>query len=156
MRRSRLPLLALLSVLALLAARATAPAGDTAAECSQHLRAIHRALVAYERDHQRFPDRLSDLVPKYLADRRIFHCPADPTTGDPGPVPAQMYGPFAHRDPQLATSYYYEFNSDKSRGIATQLGPFPESDLPGVMWGTWRHVHNHLRTFYGDRVPVLR
>jgi hypothetical protein len=156
MRRIRLPLLALLSVLALPAARATAPAGDPVAECSAHLRALHRALAAYERDHHRLPDQLSDLVPKYLADRKLLLCPVDPTAGEPGPIPAEMYGPFAHRESRLATSYYYEFSADKSRGIHPQLGPFPETDLPGESWGSWRHANNRQGTFYGDRVPVLR
>lgn len=157
MRRIRLPLLALFSFLALLAARPTAPAGDPAAECSQHLRAIHRALVAYERDHHRLPDQLSDLVPRHLADAKLLHCPADPTPGDPGRLAVEWYAEGAHRDTGLPTSYYYEFNGSKSWGVmGTQLGPFPRSDLPGVTWGTWRHINRHQRTLYGDRVPAVR
>src|SRR4051812_26288348 len=72
---------------------ATAPMDRDAAmePCTEHLKAIGKALAAYERDHGKLPDQLSDLFPKYVTDKTIFHCPADPTEGDPA-------RDFAHRD----------------------------------------------------------
>src|SRR5206468_3760639 len=54
-----------------------------AAACGRQLMLLHNALEAYERDRKQPPDRLSDLVPKYLPDKSLLHCPADPTPGTP-------------------------------------------------------------------------
>ena len=48
---------------------------DLVAVGTQRLKAIHRALVVYEREHQEWPGHLSDLVPKYLPMPRPFAIP---------------------------------------------------------------------------------
>src|SRR5690242_9268738 len=69
-------------------APATRPAGAEADAkldaCTAQLQEIGRALAAYERDRHRLPDQLSDLFPDYVKDKKLFHCPADPTEGTPG------------------------------------------------------------------------
>jgi len=117
--------------------------------CTKHLQVIGKALAAYERDHHKLPDQLSDLYPKYVADKAVFHCPADPSDGEPGRN-------FAHKDPKMAMSYSYEFSADDSHGLAAPLGPHPKPDIPGGGWGLDRHLNTWLGGFWGDQVPVVR
>jgi peroxiredoxin len=111
--------------------------------CTDHLRLINQALVAYERDNHRMPDQLSALYPKYIADKSIFHCPADPTDGSPG-------RDFLHKDPAMAMSYAYEWSADPSHGLPQPLGPFPGG------WGSCAHLCARQSDFFGDQVPVVR
>ncbi|MGB2754330.1 MAG: DUF4190 domain-containing protein [Phycisphaerae bacterium] len=58
--------------------------GSTA-ECKANLRVIGAACDAYAAEHNgRYPERLSELYPRYLPDLNVFVCPAtrDPATGD--------------------------------------------------------------------------
>ena len=101
---------------------------DKMRQCAAQLTTIHNALAAYEKDHGRLPDQLSDLLPKYLPDPNLLHCPADPAPeGTPGRG-------FAHRDPKLPASYTYEFSADESHGLPTPLGknPTPASASRGA------------------------
>jgi thiol-disulfide isomerase/thioredoxin len=119
------------------------------APCTEHLVTIGEALTAYEHDHGKLPDQLSDLYPKYVADKAIFHCPADPSEeGDPARG-------FAHRDPKMKMSYAYECSVDESHGLPQPMGPFPRPDV-GNAWGTCRLVAQRQAHFFGDRVPVVR
>jgi peroxiredoxin len=126
-----------------------------AAACARQLQEIGRALARYQRDQHRLPDRLSDLVPRYLPDRSVLHCPADPTRGAPG-------WPNLHKDPRLPCSYSYEAGTDLCRRVAYPLGPIPTSDIADTEypwlpnWGTCRHVSAYQQTFYGGWVPVVR
>lgn len=148
-RRIRITHLVLPLLLALSSVRAAPPADETMEACSRQLDAIGKALAAYERDHHKPPDQLSDLYPRYVPNKTVFHCPADPSPqGDPGRG-------FAHRDPKMATSYTYEFSADESRGLPTPLGPFPKADV-GNSWGTCRQVMTRQADFFGDQVPVVR
>lgn len=47
-------------------------------QCRKQLTDIHAALGRYEAINREYPNDLSDLVPEYLADSIIFHCPAAP------------------------------------------------------------------------------
>ena len=134
-------------------AKAAPPAADAPDEkmeaCSRQLAAVGEALRKYEKEHGKLPGQLSDLHPKYLADKAAFHCPADPSPeGTPGRS-------FAHRDPKLPMSYSYEFSADPSRGLPSPLGPFPRPDV-GDAWGTCRHVMTKQADFFGDQVPAVR
>jgi thiol-disulfide isomerase/thioredoxin len=136
-----------------LAFGAVAP-GATAAEdpvetCTERLKAVHKALVAYERDHHQWPDHLSDLVPRYLPDAAALRDPADPGTGDLGSDQAKA-------DPRSRVSYSYERCADVSNGLPGPLGPFPKPDIPGASWGSWRLVNGHQEAFFGDQVPLVR
>src|SRR4051812_18136461 len=114
---------------------------DTAAACSHHLEAIGRALSAYQKENGKLPPHLSDLSPRYLTDRALFHCPADPSRGEPVAGRA---------DPKLPISYLYEMSLEKGPG-GLLLGPGPSG--PSV---TWRAQKLAQRIFFGDRVPVVR
>jgi peroxiredoxin len=124
-------------------------ADDPTAVCSERLKSIHRALIAYERDHQEWPDHLSDLVPKYLPDAASLLDPADPGADDLGSTEA-------HGDPKLRVSYSYERTASISNGLAQPLGTFPKPDIAGTGWGSWRLVNGRMETFFGDQVPLLR
>ena len=71
--------LALFGILALMLGDISVAAAqeDAVAACTQHLQTIGRALAAYQHDNGELPRHLSDLYPKYVADRAVFHCPAD-------------------------------------------------------------------------------
>jgi len=124
-------------------------ADDPVAVCTQRLKSIHRALIAYERDHQEWPAHLSDLVPAYLPDAAAFHDPADSGAGDLGSSEA-------HGDPTLRVSYSYERTADVSNGLAQPLGRFPKPDIPNTGWGSWRLVNGRMEAFFGDQVPLVR
>ena len=142
-------LLAMLLLPALPVSGKPISADQAASLCKRHLQAIRAALKAFVRDHHQLPDQLSDLFPHYLPDRSVFHCPDDPTPGEPGSGDG-------HADPRQPISYSYEMSAGRSNGLACPLGPFPASDLPGGGWGTERLVNLHQRRFFGDRVPIMR
>lgn len=121
---------------------------ETMAACTEHLKAIGKAIQAYQADHHQLPDQLSDLYPKYVPDEAIFHCPADPTKGSTG-------RDFLHRDPKMPMSYSYQLSADESNGLPMPLGTFPKPDI-GTSWGTLRLVGLREMDFYGDQVPVVR
>lgn len=125
------------------------PADHQMDECAKHLQAIGVALAAYERDHHKLPDQLSDLFPQYIKDKSIFHCPADPSEGSPGRS-------FGHKDPKMPMSYSYEFSADDSHGLPAPLGPHPKPDRTGGGWGSDRLLNTWLGQYWGDQVPVVR
>lgn len=116
---------------------------DTAgASCTQQLRAIGRALAAYRSRHGEWPWRLSEISPRDLADPAMFHCPADPSPGDP--LFAELV------DPRLPTSYVYWLNENPVPSyLGWELGPRWSEGL------TWRELRLSQRLYYGDRVPVM-
>lgn len=68
--------------------------------CAQNLASIGEALQTYEKDHDNFPEWLSELHPKYLTDESHLICPADEEQG----VPILPY----NTDPNLPVSYNYD------------------------------------------------
>jgi peroxiredoxin len=129
---------------------AAPPAPDEAAIAvsTTRLQTIHKALIAYEKEHKQWPDHLSDLVPDFLPDKEALRDPADAGSGSIG-------SDQAFTDPEFRVSYSYERNARISNGLAGPLGPFPPPDV-GDMWGTWRHVNGHQEYFWGDQVPLVR
>jgi hypothetical protein len=119
-----------------------APTERGVAACTRNLQAIGRSLEAYQRDYGELPPHLSDLRPKYLKDKLLFHCPNDPSPGKPG-----FEG--AAADPKLSISYSYEMSTDRTSVRCFLLGPRP----PGM---TWREQKAAQRVNFGDRVPVIR
>lgn len=135
--------------LALIAGLSATPDADRT-RCEASLKGIGRALDSYRAEHRQYPDKLTDLVPKYLPERKALLCPADTTGGTPG-------SGFGHRDPKGDVSYSYELNNAVANGTASPLGNPPPSDLGGAGgWGTERNVQLWLKAFYGDRVPSVR
>jgi D-alanyl-D-alanine carboxypeptidase len=121
-----------------------APPQNTVAICTQHLMEIGRALAAYERDHREYPPLLSDLYPRYITDKGLFLCPADPSSGPQGTGLAT--------DPRMPASYLYAWSTDKAPelGPAFKLGPQP----PGAD-ATWRDCMKAARRHFGDYVPLV-
>jgi CubicO group peptidase (beta-lactamase class C family) len=111
--------------------------------CAEQLRTIGRALDDYQRHHGELPPYLSDLYPQYVADLALFHCPADPSSGDP------LFPELA--DPKMPISYLYALNKER---VPPHLGFWlvPESSAEV----TWRDVAVMQRGYFGDRVPAIR
>ena len=72
--------------------------------CTQNLVVIGEAIQTYQREHDDFPEWLSDLRPKYLTDAHVFICPADTTDGK-ADFPQNP-------DPKMSVSYDYEFHPE--------------------------------------------
>ncbi|MCY4567372.1 MAG: hypothetical protein OXD49_03605, partial [Candidatus Poribacteria bacterium] len=51
--------------------------------CKQHLVEIGKAVEDYKKEHDDFPEWLSELHPKYLPDTNLLLCPADEGSGKP-------------------------------------------------------------------------
>jgi hypothetical protein len=110
--------------------------GDTATrdeyrlrECVWHLREIGVALDAYEADNGEPPEWLSSLYPRYIGDVGLLLCPADTHGGERGGGVSAFAD--AH-DPNVASSYLYEFNP------------------------SWRERKNVQRGIVGDVIPIVR
>ena len=71
--------------------------------CRQKMVAIGEAIEAYQQEQGDFPEWLSDLHPKYLADEAVLICPADNVEG-------KAVLETSNRDPRLPVSYGYAFH----------------------------------------------
>lgn len=72
--------------------------------CTQNLLAIGKAVQTYHNDHGDFPEWLSELHPKYLADTNVLLCPADKEGGKP------IFS--SNADPKIPVSYGYQFHPE--------------------------------------------
>ena len=72
--------------------------------CTQNLVAIGKAIQAYQKEHGDFPDWLSDLHPKHLADANTLICPADEERGK------TLFS--LNTDPKMPVSYGYQFHPE--------------------------------------------
>ena len=72
--------------------------------CTQNLRAIDKAIHAYQKEHGDFAEWLSDLHPKHLADANILICPADEEGGK------TIFS--ENTDPKMPVSYGYQFHPE--------------------------------------------
>ena len=68
--------------------------------CTHNLIEIGKALQAYEKEHNDFPEWLSELYPKYVTNAGSLICPADEDQG----IPILPYD----TDPNLPVSYNYD------------------------------------------------
>ncbi|MBI4658638.1 MAG: hypothetical protein HY735_07285, partial [Verrucomicrobia bacterium] len=107
------------------------------AVCEQHLKQIYVAIQAYRREHKKLPDWLSNLVPKHLADTNTFLCPIS--------LRRNVYLTYGITDPDLKTSYIYEFCVQQ---------------MPQVIWGgsplrmqDWKRLQ---MATVGGKVPMVR
>ncbi|MDE0397336.1 MAG: sigma-70 family RNA polymerase sigma factor, partial [Candidatus Poribacteria bacterium] len=86
--------------------------------CTQNLIAMGKAIQTYQKEHEDFPERLSDLHPKYLPDASAFICPADEEEGKTGFLPNTdlvaigkiigRIGFLGDIEPRMPVSYGYE------------------------------------------------
>ena len=72
--------------------------------CTQNLLAINKAIHAYQKEHGDFPEWLSDLHPKHLADANTLICPADEEGGK------TIFS--ENTDPRMPVSYGYQFHPE--------------------------------------------
>ena len=72
--------------------------------CTQNLVAIGKAVEAYKKEHGDFPEWLSDLHPKHLADANTLICPADEEGGK------TIFS--LNTDPKMPVSYGYQFHPE--------------------------------------------
>ena len=72
--------------------------------CTQNLVAIGEAVEAYKKEHDDFPEWLSELYPKYLPDANQLLCPADELGGKP------IFT--SNADPKMPVSYGYQFHPE--------------------------------------------
>ena len=80
--------------------------------CTQNLIAIGKAIQAYQKEHDDFPEWLSDLHPKYLADANILICPEDKAGGKAIAS--------TNVDPKMPVSYGYQFHPKYRKGKSHQ------------------------------------
>lgn len=124
------------------AAIASSPTTEEHDTDKENMLAIYKALKAYQKEHGKLPDWLSDLVPKYLADTNVLVSPFFRRTGK-----QELYG---NEDPRLLTSYIYEFSA---KPIPTVIhNAFP--NLPAGM--TMREWKTTQIAEFGPVVPILR
>ena len=67
--------------------------------CKQHLVEIGKAIQAYQKEHNDFPEWLSELHPEYMPDANLLLCPADKVGGK------ALFPP--NVDPKMPVSYGY-------------------------------------------------
>ena len=72
--------------------------------CTQNLVTIGKAIEAYKKEHGDFPEWLSDLHPKHLADANTLICPADKENGK------TIFS--LNADPKMSVSYGYQFHPE--------------------------------------------
>ncbi len=96
--------------------------------CAENLKKIHTAIKKYEKDKDKLPDWLSDLVPDYLSKENLL-CPDNPDR-----TKSQFYP-----DPNLPCSYCYEFS------VAPRPG--------GILCRDWK---KQQVKFFGNVVPMVR
>ena len=80
--------------------------------CTQNLVAIGKAVEAYKKEHGDFPEWLSDLHPKHLADANTLTCPADEESGK------TIFS--LNTDPKMPVSYGYQFHPEYRAEKSTQ------------------------------------
>jgi hypothetical protein len=102
------------------------------AETLTMMRRVGEALMAYKNDNGRYPDELSDLVPRFLPDAAALISPTEKRTG--------RHGDNGHIDPKFRTSFCYEFTSRK----------FNRSAL------SFRELKERQMEEFGPVVPLLR
>jgi hypothetical protein len=121
---------------------ASAPTAEEHETDKQNMLLIYKALRAYEKDHGKLPDWLSDLAPKYVHDSNVLSSPFFRRTGK-----EELYG---NEDPHVKTSYIYEFSAKPVPEVIR--GVFPNL-APGMTMREWK---TKQVAEFGPVVPILR
>ena len=77
--------------------------------CTHNLKTIGKAIQAYHEEHGDYPEWLSDLRPKHLADANVLICPADKNGG-------KSIHPHTI-DPKKSVSYDYQLVPKFRKGV---------------------------------------
>ena len=77
--------------------------------CTHNLKTIGKAIQAYHEEHGDYPEWLSDLLPKHLADANVLICPADKNGG-------KSIHPYTI-DPKKSVSYDYQLVPKLRKGV---------------------------------------
>jgi D-alanyl-D-alanine carboxypeptidase len=112
--------------------------------CTRHLMTICHALKTYQRGHGELPPHLSDLYPRYLADKADLHCPNDASPGRSG------FEANGIADPKLPNSYVYQMTTDPRPFGTWWLGPGRDGEKQ-----SFRADRMLQRANFGERVPVV-
>lgn len=116
-------------------------AQDDAAACKANLNRIYEALLEYQRVHTNLPNYFSDLHPDFIADPRLFICPAALRAGDYFSGRAGLRSDVF--EDVLPTTYSYEFN----------IKPYP---LWAGIESTEREYKERQMKVLGPDVAVVR
>ena len=106
-------------------------------ECLNHLREVHKAIMAYRKDNGVFPNWLSDLVPNYIGDTNLLMCPITRETG--------RFVDFGLNDPLMPQAYTYEFCAAKV-----------PSNVMGGSAVTMREFKLQQKEMVGSSIPIAR
>ncbi len=88
-------------------------------KCKHNLTTIGNAIESYRDEHGDYPEWLSDLSPKHLADANVLLCPADKQNGKP------LYSRAV--DPKKPVSYSYEFFPEQRKKLQDTLTMFGDA-----------------------------
>jgi hypothetical protein len=124
---------------------------ESAEVCAFHLRQIGKALAAYRHDHGQLPAHLSDLYPRYVTNKAVFHCPADPTPGTAG-----FYGVDGTGSGAFPSSYLYEMTTDRMGRLGYVWLGTEVRGYDATPKASWRETRTAQSLHFGDRTPVLR
>jgi hypothetical protein len=121
---------------------ASAPTAEEYDADKQNMLVIYKALKAYEKEHGKLPDWLSDLVPKYIEDSSVLVSPFFRRTGK-----QELYG---NEDPRVTTSYIYEFSAKPVPKVIHDAFPNLAAGITMREWKTKQIAE------FGSVVPILR
>lgn len=124
------------------AAIATAATAEEHDLDKQNMLVIYKALKAYEKEHGKLPDWLSDLTPKYIQDSNVLASPFFRRTGK-----EELYG---NEDPHVRTSYIYEFSAKPVPNVIRNAFPNLPANTTMKEWKTKQVAE------FGPVVPILR
>ena len=110
--------------------------------CTQNLLTIGKAIQTYQKEHEDFPEWLSDLHPKYLADAHVFICPADDKEGQTGFDPNIDFVAISRAIG--TTSSLRDIDSKMPMSYGYQLAP------------EYRDKKIEQRLVFGDVIPLVR
>jgi hypothetical protein len=127
-------------------ARVPTPPHHPQVKCMRQVAMIGRALSAYQADHREPPAHLSAMVPRYLPDPKLLHCPADSSAGEPGLGWPQL-------DPKLPVSYIYRLSKTATEPRDWCLGPAYGGRSGPI---PLREQVQAQSVYFGDRVPPVQ